>query len=69
MKVGWPSCGEVDIMEYIGREPNNINGGMHMPGFDAGSFYSGWGWSDDFHVYGINWYPDQIEFYIDGRIW
>ena len=38
-EVGWPACGEIDIMEIIGSDPNNNHGSTHGPGFDTTSTY------------------------------
>ena len=35
--VGWPQCGEIDIMEYRGQQPNLIHGTVHGPGYSAGN--------------------------------
>jgi beta-glucanase (GH16 family) len=71
-KVGWPQSGEIDIMENIGREPNIVHGTIHGPG------YSGAGgigradtistpYADDFHVYAVQWQPNDVRWYVDGR--
>lgn len=75
-KVAWPGCGEVDIMESLGREPAIVHGTVHGPG------YSGKGGitaqytlpgapalADDFHVYAAEWMLDGIEFSIDGHVY
>jgi len=37
---GWPACGEIDIMEFIGRQPKTVYGSVHTPGGDhTSSFY------------------------------
>jgi beta-glucanase (GH16 family) len=72
-EVGWPDCGEIDIMEYIGREPQTIYGTIHGPGYSGAS---GIGSSrrfnidvaDDYHVFGIEWGPNIIRWHIDGRL-
>jgi len=52
---GWPACGEIDIMEYIGRTPNTVYGSLHATSYDVtGSVNSG-GLSDNFHTYAVNW--------------
>lgn len=68
-QVGWPACGEIDIMEYIGREPNHIFGSLHAPQFDATGAFNGGGFSDGFHTYAVNWQPDRIEFSVDNNIY
>ena len=68
----WPDCGEVDIMEYIGREPDLIMGTLHGPGYSGASGMSQWNRqeyaiADDFHTYTIEWAPGQIDWYYDGQ--
>jgi beta-glucanase (GH16 family) len=71
-KVGWPQCGEIDIMENIGREPSVVHGTAHGPGYSGangiGSPFtlSKGAFSDDFHVFSVNWSPDQIRWFVDG---
>ena len=72
-EVGWPECGEIDIMESIGREPDRVHGTIHGPGYSAGSAIggstrhpTGGRFADDFHVYAIDWYPDRIVWSLDG---
>ena len=67
--INWPASGEIDIMEYIGKaNPNLIYGTLHGPGYaNIGLGYqatnpSGWG---GYHVFGIIWSPNQIQFYVD----
>lgn len=67
----WPDCGEVDIMEYIGREPDLIMGTLHGPGYSGASGLSMWNRqkyniADEFHTYAIEWEPNQITWYYDG---
>lgn len=73
-RVGWPQCGEMDIMENIGREPGIQHGSLHGPGYSDGSSitakYSlpkGQKLSDDFHVYAIIWSEKSIEYLFDGH--
>jgi beta-glucanase (GH16 family) len=67
--VGWPRCGESDIMENVGKEPNNIYGTLHFRA--AGKHESDGGKIttpspfDDFHIYAIEWFPDHLDFYFD----
>lgn len=75
-KVGWPTCGEIDIMENIGREPQLIHGTIHGPGYSGkqgigASFRlpSGEKFAHDFHVYAVEWEPDVIRFYVDDHLY
>ncbi|MCO5051291.1 MAG: glycoside hydrolase family 16 protein [Verrucomicrobiae bacterium] len=70
---GWPACGEIDIMENIGREPKLIHGTIHGPGYSGNGSIGGvsalpdhGNFADDFHVYAIEWTPDQIRWFMDG---
>jgi len=68
--VGWPDCGEIDIMEYVGREPDLIMGTMHGPGYSGALGLSKWirqdyNIADDFHTYAIEWDTNQISWFYD----
>jgi beta-glucanase (GH16 family) len=71
-KVKWPDCGEIDIMELVGKEPNHIYGTLHYAlkdgkdGADQGMLETEKP-SDDFHIYAVEWDADRIEFFFDGR--
>ena len=71
--VGWPASGEIDIMENIGREPAIVHGTVHGPGYSGGEGIGGadtlasGALADDFHVYGVEWEPRAIRWYLDGR--
>jgi beta-glucanase (GH16 family) len=72
--AGWPQSGEIDIMENIGKEPKNIYGTIHGPGYSGasgvGGFYTGaTDFADDFHVYAVDWDPDVIRWYVDGNLY
>lgn len=69
--VGWPDSGEIDIMEYIGREPDLIFGTLHGPGYSGALGLSKWNRqeyniADDFHTYAIEWSAEQITWFYDG---
>lgn len=72
----WPRCGEIDIMENIGREPSIVHGTIHGPGYSgsngisaAYSFPGGARAADDFHVYAVEWEPEVIRWYVDGALY
>ena len=71
----WPGAGEIDIMENIGREPSTVHGTIHGPGYSGSkgigapdSLPSG-RFADDYHLYGIEWEPNQIRFYVDDQLY
>lgn len=71
--VGWPQCGEIDILENIGREPTRIYGTVHGPGYSGGNGISGPYslpgnpvFADDFHVYAVEWTTNQLKWFVDG---
>lgn len=75
-KTGWPACGEIDIMENIGKEPSIIHGTMHGPGYSGGgglsSAYSlakNRRFADSFHVFAVEWEPNVVRFYCDGTLY
>lgn len=69
---GWPGCGEIDIMENVGYEPERINYAIHtlnrnhMKKNGLG-FHAFCADPEEFHVYALEWHPDRIEWYLDGR--
>ena len=70
-EVGWPQCGEIDIMEYRGQDPSTLIGTVHGPGYSAGESVGkeyvlpGDRFDTGFHIFGIEWGPDYINFYVD----
>ena len=69
----WPKCGEIDIMEEVGVNPNYTSSSLHTEKFNhvmgtqitkerltAGA-------EDGFHVYRLEWTPDYIKTYVDGK--
>jgi beta-glucanase (GH16 family) len=71
--AGWPKCGEVDIMENIGKEPGQVHGSLHGPDSvketsDLTASFTlpgGQKFADDFHVYAVEWEPGEVRFYVD----
>ena len=74
--VSWPTCGEIDIMENIGREPSIVHGTLHGPGYSGaagiGAPYTlttGQRFADDFHTFAVEWEPDVVRWYVDGQLY
>lgn len=74
--IGWPACGEIDVVENVGYEPSTVHGSLHGPGYsgahplsakytlpDNGRF------SDGYHVFAIEWQPGEIRFYVDDHLY
>ncbi len=72
-QVGWPRCGEIDIMEYVGFEPNTIHANIHTSKYNhmrktgKGSQLRSEGPYQNFHVYAIEWNPERIDFFLDDK--
>jgi beta-glucanase (GH16 family) len=74
-RVGWPECGEIDVMENVGKEPLTNFGSIHGPGYSGGESITG-AWkvrsgrlADDFHVFAIEWAAETIRFYVDDTLY
>jgi beta-glucanase (GH16 family) len=74
--VGWPGCGEIDIMENIGREPSTVHGTIHGPGYSgaggigaAFNLAGGAPFADDFHVFAVEWTTNLLRWYVDGQLY
>jgi len=73
--AGWPSCGEIDIMENIGREPNIVHGTVHGPGYSGAAGIGGpytlpsGKFSDAYHVFAVEWENNVFRWYVDGNLY
>ncbi len=70
----WPNVGEIDIMEYVGREPDLIMGTIHGPGYQGATGITKWNRqdypiADDYHTYAIEWDYDGIRWFYDGELY
>lgn len=69
----WPKSGEIDVMEHVGYEPDSVYGTIHTQSFNHSiktQFGKGLKMEDlhtAYHVYGIEWYKDRIDFFIDDK--
>lgn len=71
-EVGWPACGELDIMEHVGKHPNFIHSSIHNTSGYGATPYTGIleikTPFTKFHIYGMEWTKEFITFYIDGKL-
>ncbi len=72
-EVGWPTCGEIDFMEQVGFDPNKLHGSFHTRAFnhvkhtEKTAITTIDNPSADFHVYAMDWTPEQITISADGK--
>jgi beta-glucanase (GH16 family) len=72
-EAGWPRCGEIDIMEFVGFEPGMIHFNIHTAkynhaaGTNKGDRMAVADASEAFHVYAIEWDARKIDFFVDAR--
>ena len=68
-QVNWPQCGEIDIMEFVGHDPDNIYAHLHYHADGRRQFDRGVlptiAPAADFHVYACEWFADRIDFFFD----
>ena len=70
----WPNIGEIDIMEYVGRDPDLVMGTIHGPGYAGAGGRSKWNRqefeiADDFHTFAVDWDADGIRWFFDGEMY
>ena len=70
-KMGWPSCGEIDILEYVGKEENMVYTTLHVPDGHGDTAFSKKTKfetiEEGYHIYAAEWSPEQIEFFVDNQ--
>jgi beta-glucanase (GH16 family) len=73
--VAWPQCGEIDIMELRGQEPDIIHGTIHGPGYSGGNPITkkyaliNNRFDVDYHIFAIEWDAEKIDFYVDNFLY
>src|ERR1051326_3814746 len=72
-QAGWPACGEIDIMEFVGFEPGVVHANIHTRKYNhvqktgKGTQFSLPDASSAFHVYALEWNAGQMDFFVDQR--
>jgi beta-glucanase (GH16 family) len=74
--VGWPACGEIDVMEILGKASGKLYGTLHGPGYSGangiGNTFTlpdGALFSDAYHVFAVDWSPNKIVWSVDGMVY
>jgi beta-glucanase (GH16 family) len=67
----WPNCGEIDVMEHVGRSPNQVSATLHAPAYFSKNgighpYQLATDFSAGFHTYAVDWRPDRVTFSVDG---
>lgn len=71
--VGWPACGEIDVMEHWGHIPGEVSSATHTPSCSGGCPNVRVGetmlndYATEFHVYSLEWKKEELRFLIDGE--
>ncbi|MFT7031765.1 MAG: beta-glucanase (GH16 family) [Cyclobacteriaceae bacterium] len=68
--IGWPACGEIDVMEHVGWDAGKIHGSLHTPSSNGATVNTGTqiisNHDTEFHIYAADWDKDKIVFSVDG---
>ena len=71
-EVGWPLSGEIDILEYVGREPGMVFNALHTQDSHGNTINTKKTKIEDieegFHSYSADWSPEKIDFFVDGKL-
>lgn len=71
--VGWPACGEIDMLEHVGYMPDTVHFNVHTKkynhaiGTGKGTRIVSKDAHQDFHTYALEWFPDRLDWYYDGK--
>ncbi len=74
-QVGWPACGEIDIMEFVGFEPGVVHANIHTKKYNhaaktgKGDKLSVPDASEKFHIYAVEWDTKKMDFSVDGKVY
>jgi len=70
--VGWPTCGEIDILEYVGKNPDEVFNSVHTQASSGNTINTKTTSIPDieegFHTFAANWTSNSIEFYVDDEL-
>ena len=72
---GWPQCGEIDILEQLGHDPNRVYGTLHFgnphppSGKGASVALKQGSLVDDWHEFALEWYPGEMRWFVDGELY
>lgn len=71
--VGWPACGEIDVMEHVGKNQNVVQAALHTPSSFGNTQNKGAESvptaSTEFHDYAVSWNEQRIAFYVDNKVY
>jgi beta-glucanase (GH16 family) len=74
-EVGWPACGEIDIMEHVGYDPDKVHANIHTKsynhvlGTNKGNTIEVENPSTDFHIFALEWYEAKMDFFYDDSLY
>jgi beta-glucanase (GH16 family) len=74
-ELGWPACGEIDIMEHVGYDPDQIHANIHTKAYNhiigtnkGNQIEVADPWSD-FHIYAVEWFENHMDFFMDDSLY
>lgn len=71
--IGWPACGEIDVLEHVGRDPGVILSAIHTTSSSGNTVNKSTtqvaNHATAFHTYELRWTPEKLEFLADGVLY
>jgi beta-glucanase (GH16 family) len=73
--TGWPACGEIDIMENVGYDPDVIHANIHtkaynhVKGTNKGNKITAEKPYENFNIYAVEWFEDHMDFYLNDKLY